>query len=183
MAEETGYTIAQAYIQIMPSTSKFGSSIKGEMETEGQKAGGHFGSGFKTGLKVIGAATAAAAGVVSKVVIDSVREFSEYEQLVGGVQKLFGDMDFQAVIDNAGDAFKTAGMSANEYMETVTNFSAALISSLGGDTKEAVDYADLAIRDMSDNANVFGTDMESIQNAYQGFAKQNYTINNLMSAA
>lgn len=176
MAEDTGYTIAQAYIQIMPSTSKFGSSIKGEMETEGQKAGGHFGSGFKTGLKVIGAATAAAAGVVSKVVIDSVREFSEYEQLVGGVQKLFGDMDFQEVIDNAGDAFRTAGMSANEYMETVTSFSASLISSLGGDTQAAVDYADMAIRDMSDNANVFGTDMESIQNAYQGFAKQNYTM-------
>ena len=176
MAEEKGYTIAQAYIQIMPSTSKFGDAVKGDMTSEGEKAGGHFSGGFKTGLKVIGAATAAAATLVSKVVVDSVKEFSEYEQLVGGVQKLFGEFDAQSVVENASEAFKTAGMSANDYMETVTSFSASLISSLEGDTQAAVEYADMAISDMSDNANVFGTDMESIQNAYQGFAKQNYTM-------
>ena len=82
----------------------------------------------------------------------------------------------------AENAYKTAGMSANDYMETVTSFSASLIQSLGGDTQKAAEYADMAITDMSDNANKMGTDIESIQNAYQGFAKQNYTIN-LMSAA
>ena len=83
---------------------------------------------------------------------------------------------------NAENAYKTAGMSANDYMETVTSFSASLIQSLGGDTQKAAEYADMAITDMSDNANKMGTDMEMIQNAYNGFAKQNYTIN-LMSAA
>lgn len=177
-----GYTVAQAYIQIMPSTEQFGSSLKNEMQEEGQKAGSGFSGGFKTGLKVIGAATLAAGAAIGKLTTDAVKEFAEYEQLVGGVNKLFGEMDYQAVIDNADQAFKTAGLSANEYMETVTGFSASLISSLEGDTKASVEYADMAITDMSDNANVFGTDMQSIQNAYQGFAKQNYTIN-LMSAA
>ena len=83
---------------------------------------------------------------------------------------------------NAENAYKTAGMSANDYMETVTSFSASLIQSLGGDTQKAAEYADMAITDMSDNANKMGTDMEMIQNAYNGFAKQNFTIN-LMSAA
>ena len=83
----------------------------------------------------------------------------------------------------AENAYKTAGLSANEYMETVTSFSASLLQSLGGDTEKAAKTADKAITDMSDNANKLGTDMSLIQNAYQGFAKQNYTINNLMSAA
>ena len=83
---------------------------------------------------------------------------------------------------NAENAYKTAGMSANDYMETVTSFSASLIQSLGGDTQKAAEYADMAITDMSDNASKMGTDMEMIQNAYNGFAKQNFTIN-LMSAA
>ena len=101
--------------------------------------------------------------------------YASYEQLRGGVEKLFGN-DMQQVLDNADKAFKTAGMDANTYMETVTNFSASLISGLGGDTKKAAEYADMAIRDMSDNANTFGTSMESVQYAYQGFAKQNYTM-------
>lgn len=83
----------------------------------------------------------------------------------------------------AENAYKTAGLSANEYMSTVTSFSASLLQSLGGDTEAAAKYADQAITDMSDNANKMGTDMSMIQNAYQGFAKQNYTINILMSAA
>lgn len=177
MAETgNGYDIATAYIRIMPSTEKFGSTLKGTMESEGESAGGHFSSGFKTGLKILGAATAAAGAAVGKVVKDAVQEYAEYEQLVGGVQKLFGEMDYQGVVENAQEAFKTAGLSANDYMETVTNFSASLITSLKGDTKEAVNYADKAVRDMSDNANVFGTDISSIQDAYQGFAKQNYTM-------
>ena len=173
---DNGYTIAQAYIQCMPSMDKFGSELKGQMDTEGEKAGGHFSGGFKKGVKVLAAEAAAAAAAVGKTVWDSVKGFADYEQLVGGIEKLFGETDFQAVVDNASAAFESAGMSANEYMETVTNFSASLIESLGKDTAAAVDYADMAITDMSDNANVFGTDMASIQNAYQGFAKQNYTM-------
>ncbi len=171
-----GYTIAQAYVQIMPSTEKFGSAIKNEMSTEGESAGGSFSGGFKKGLAVIGTATAAAGAAVGKLTTDAVKEFAEYEQLVGGVNKLFGDMDYQSVVDNASEAFRTAGMSTNEYMETITSFSASLIAGLEGDTQAAVNYADMAITDMSDNANVFGTDIAAIQNAYQGFAKQNYTM-------
>ena len=102
--------------------------------------------------------------------------YSQFEQLEGGVQKLFGEKATKDVMKNAMQAYKTAGMSANEYMETVTSFSASLISSLEGDTKKAAAAADMAIKDMSDNANVFGTDIKSIQTAYQGFAKQNYTM-------
>ena len=173
---DNGYTIAQAYIQCMPSMDKFGSELKGQMDTEGEKAGGHFSGGFKKGVKVLAAEAAAAAAAVGKTVWDSVKGFANYEQLVGGIEKLFGEADFQAVVDNASAAFESAGMSANEYMETVTNFSASLIESLGKDTAAAVDYADMAITDMSDNVNVFDTDMALIQNAYQGFAKQNYTM-------
>ena len=102
--------------------------------------------------------------------------FAEFEQLEGGVRKLFGEETSKTVIENANKAFKTAGMSANEYMDTVTSFSASLISGLNGDTAKASKLADEAIRDMSDNANTFGTDISSIQNAYQGFAKGNFTM-------
>lgn len=105
----------------------------------------------------------------------SVKGYSDYEQLAGGVETLFKKSS-QSVINNASKAYETAGMSANEYMETVTGFSASLLQSLGGDTQKAAAKADLAIRDMSDNANKMGTDIASIQNAYQGFAKQNYTM-------
>lgn len=121
------------------------------------------------GLKQLGA-TFVDAG---KQAIDG---YAEFEQLEGGVKKIFGDDMAQTVIDNANRAFTTAGMSANEYMETVTGFSSSLIQSLNGDTTKATEIADRAIRDMSDNANTFGTDMQSIQNAYQGFAKGNYTM-------
>lgn len=115
---------------------------------------------------------------VTKAAVDSV---ASLEQNIGGVETLFKD-SADTVIANAQRAYETAGMSANQYMETVTSFSASLLQSLGGDTEKAAQYADMAIIDMSDNANKMGTSMESIQNAYQGFAKQNYTIN-LMSAA
>ena len=105
----------------------------------------------------------------------SVKGYSDYEQLAGGVETLFKKSS-QSVINNASKAYQTAGMSANEYMETVTGFSASLLQSLGGDTQKAAEKADMAIRDMSDNANKMGTDITSIQNAYQGFAKLNYTM-------
>ena len=108
--------------------------------------------------------------------------YSEYEQLTGGVETLFKD-SADAVMEYAENAYKTSGLSANEYMSTVTSFSASLLQSLGGDTEEAARLADQAIVDMADNANKMGTDMSMIQNAYSGFAKQNFTINILMSAA
>lgn len=119
----------------------------------------------------IGAASTAVGALASM----SVKGYSDYEQLAGGVETLFKKSS-QSVINNASKAYQTAGMSANEYMETVTGFSASLLQSLGGDTQKAAEKADTAIRDMSDNANKMGTDIESIQNAYQGFAKQNYTM-------
>lgn len=106
---------------------------------------------------------------------DALSSYSDYEQLTGGVAKLFEDA-YDTVVANAEAAYKTAGMSANDYMETVTGFAASLISGLGGDTAEAAAIADTAISDMADNANTFGTSMDSIINAYQGFAKQNYTM-------
>ena len=106
----------------------------------------------------------------------SVAGFAEFEQLQGGVEKLFGPDTAKEVEKNATLAYKTAGLSANKYLETVTNFSASLISGLEGDTAEAAKVADIAIKDMSDNANTFGTDISSIMNAYQGFAKGNFTM-------
>ena len=105
----------------------------------------------------------------------AIENYGEYEQLVGGVDTLFKQAS-DVVQQYASNAYKTAGMSANEYMETVTSFSASLLQSLDGDTAAAAEKADLAITDMADNANKMGTSMESIQNAYQGFAKQNYTM-------
>lgn len=130
-------------------------------------------NGAINGLKSMGSALIN----VGKQAIES---YADYEQLVGGVETLFKE-SAPIVEKYANDAYKTAGLSANEYMETVTSFSASLLQSLGGDTKKASEYSNRAIIDMSDNANKMGTDIGMIQNAYQGFAKQNYTIN-LMSA-
>lgn len=159
-------------------------------------------SAIKVG-KGLAVAGAAAATAVTALVSKSVGAFADYEQLTGGVETLFGAggrsveeyaqsvgksvSDIQGkydslmsaqnvVLENANKAYMTAGMSANEYMDTVTGFSASLISSLGGDTNKAADYANSALVDMSDNANKMGTNMTDIQNAYQGFAKQNYTM-------
>ena len=124
------------------------------------------------GLAIAGTAAATAVGTM---VAKSVSSFADYEQLTGGVDTLFKDSS-AAVQKYANDAYKTAGLSANSYMETVTNFSASLISSLKGDTAKAADYANSALVDMADNANKMGTNITDIQNAYQGFAKQNYTM-------
>lgn len=126
-------------------------------------------------VKKVGQATAAVSGALTGMVAAGVKSYAELEQNIGGVETLFGK-DAQKVMENAAKAFQTAGVSANEYMQGVTSFSASLLQSLAGDTSKAADVADMAFRDMSDNANKFGTDMSSIQNAYQGFAKQNYTM-------
>lgn len=125
--------------------------------------------------KVVTKGVVAGAGAVTAITKQAVEAYADYEQLVGGVETLFGK-SADIVMNYANNAYKTAGMSANEYMETVTGFSASLLQSLDGDTKKAAEKANVAITDMSDNANKMGSSMESIQNAYQGFAKQNYTM-------
>lgn len=132
-------------------------------------------SGLATAGKVAVAGVAAGTAALGTLGTKAVEAYADYEQLVGGVETLFKDSQDQ-VMDYANNAYKTAGLSANEYMETVTSFSASLLQSLDGDTSAAADKANLAITDMSDNANKMGTDMTSIQNAYQGFAKANYTM-------
>ena len=159
-------------------------ALKGQAETEDgldSVAGKACGVGQAL-LKGIGtfakwgaAAATAAATATAALVKSAVTAYSDYEQLVGGVETLFKDSASE-VQKYAANAYQTAGLSANEYMETVTGFSASLLQSLDGDTKAAAEKANVAITDMSDNANKMGTSMESIQNAYQGFAKQNYTM-------
>ena len=133
------------------------------------------GNGLKTAAKIGAAAVATAGTAIVAIGKQSIEQYAEYEQLVGGVETLFKTSS-DKVMKYAENAYKTAGLSANEYMNTVTSFSASLLQSLGGDTEAAVEYADMAITDMSDNANKMGTSMEMIQNAYQGFSKQNYTM-------
>lgn len=142
-----------------------------QVETIGSKLKG----GLVTAAKVGAAAVAAAGTAIVAVGKQAIEQYAEYEQLVGGVETLF-KQSADIVMGYAENAYKTAGLSANEYMNTVTSFSASLLQSLGGDTEAAAKYADMAITDMSDNANKMGTSMEMIQNAYQGFSKQNYTM-------
>ena len=183
MAAAEGLQLARAYIQIIPTTKNIKGSISSAMnaeaeaagESSGRTAGSRFAAGLGTALKVAGAVTgvmAAAAAALGKAVLDA---YGNYEQLVGGVETLFGQSS-DTVLQYANRAYQTAQISANDYMETVTSFSASLLQSLGGDTAKAAEYADMAIIDMADNANKMGTSMESIQYAYQGFAKQNYTM-------
>ena len=125
--------------------------------------------------KVAGRIGLASVGAITKISKSALDAYANYEQLVGGVDKLFGKSS-STIIKNANKAYRTAGVSANKYMEQATSFSASLISSLNGDTQKAAKITDMAIRDMSDNVNVFGSNMEDVQRAYQGFAKQNYTM-------
>lgn len=172
MASELG----QAYVQIIPSAKGISGAISKELggaaEPAGKSAGGRLGGAIKGAL-----ATAGIGAALSK----TLGEGADLEQSVGGIETLFKDSAGK-MKEYASQAYKTAGVSANTYMETVTSFSASLLQSLGGDTAKAADMANMAMVDMSDNANKMGTNMEDIQNAYQGFAKQNYTIS-LMSAA
>lgn len=149
--------------------------VKDEASKNVSSIASKLGNGLKTAAKIGTAAVAVASTAVVALTKQSIESYAEYEQLVGGVDTLFKDSS-QRLQNYAKQAYKTAGMSANEYMSIATGFSASLLQSLEGDTKEAADYADRAMRDMSDNANKMGTDMELIKNAYQGFAKGNMTM-------
>lgn len=148
--------------------------IKGD-DSPFQKVLGKIGSAVNAAVKASAAAVGAASAGVAALGTACINAYADYEQLVGGVETLFKD-SADTIQTYADNAYKTAGLSANEYMETVTSFSASLLQSLDGDTEKAAAAADLAITDMADNANKMGTAMESIQYAYQGFAKQNYTM-------
>lgn len=189
--------VGSAYVQLMPSMTGFASGIGAEFGGAGTKAGNAFGSGLAGGVGagvnessgLLGrlggiassVATAAALGfgaltsAVGAIGGAALNAYASYEQLTGGVDKLFGDASgkLQAY---AAEAYRTAGMSANDYMTQATSFSASLIQSCAGDTAKAADYANLAMTTMSDNVNVFGSNMGDVQNAFQGFAKQNYTM-------
>ena len=205
--------IATAYVQIEPTFKGVNDKIKKELgagdvgEASGKSVGSKFSSGFAsvigTAGKVVAGAVATGGAAVTKMVGDSATQFAEYEQLIGGVETLFGSSynsidEFveatgigaeeagaaweqyqnrqQTVLDNAANAYATAGMSANEYMNTVNGFAAALNNSLGEYAWQSANYADMAVGDMADNANKMGTSMEAVQNAYAGFSKGNFTM-------
>lgn len=175
MATELG----QAYVQILPSAKGIKGAIQNELGPESEAAGKSAGRKIANGIKRL----IIAAGI-GKVISSAIKEGASLEQSMGGIETLFkGSAD--TMQKYANEAYKTVGVSANEYMENVTSFSASLLQSLGGDTDKAAKIANMAMIDMGDNANKMGTSMESIQNAYQGFAKQNYTMEQecLMSAA
>ena len=162
--------LAKAYVQIIPSAVGIQGRIKKEIEPEADSAGSSFGGKMVGMIKKVIAAAA-----IGKALSASISEGAAIEQSLGGIETLFKD-SADKVKANAAKAYQTAGMSANDYMELTTSFSASLLSSLAGDTSKAADVADMAMVDMSDNANKMGTNMEDIKNAYQGFAKQNYTM-------
>lgn len=190
-------SVGSACITLMPSMDGFAGKICGEFGNTGSKAGQAFGntmtegvdggvkrsSGLLSGLGTVarGVGTVAAAGMsaltgaVTAIGGAALSAYADYEQLVGGVDTLFGSASGQLQA-YAADAYKTCGMSANQYMTQATSFAASLVSSCGGDVAKAADYANMAMGDMSDNVNKMGSDMTDVQNAYQGFAKQNYTM-------
>ena len=166
--------VFELYAKIGLDKSEYESGLKnaqGSMSTLAKNVG----NGLKTVAKVGAAAVTAAATGVAALTKMGIEGYAEYEQLVGGVETLFKTSQ-DVVMNYAKNAYKTAGMSSNEYMSTITSFSASLIQSLDGDTAKAAEVGNMAITDMSDNANKMGTSMELIQNAYNGFAKQNYTM-------
>lgn len=172
MATELG----QAYVQIMPSAKGISGSMSKQLNPEAESAGKSAGSKIGSALKIAAVAGVVATGAaLGKVISSSLSEGADLQQSLGGVETLFKE-NAGRVKKYATDGYKTAGMSANAYMETVTGFSASMIKSLNGDTKKAADLSNQAIVDMSDNANKMGTNIGDIQNAYQGFAKQNYTM-------
>ena len=149
--------------------------VKDEASAQISNLSESLGNGLKKAAAIgVGAVTSAAAGITA-LTTAAVNNYAEYEQLVGGVETLFKE-SANRIKTYADEAYRTAGLSANEYMSTVTSFSASLLQSLSGDTQAAAEYANQALTDMADNANKMGTSMEMIQNAYQGFAKQNYTM-------
>lgn len=166
--------LAKAYVQIIPSAEgikgKLSEALGGEASSAGDSAGKSAGFSLASSIKKV--IVAAGIGTALKAAIS---EGADLQQSIGGIETLFKDSS-NKVIENAKNAYKTAGLSANAYMETVTGFSASLLQGLAGDTDKAADVADMALTDMADNANKMGTSMDLIQNAYQGFAKQNYTM-------
>lgn len=174
----SGATVGSAVIKLSFDGKDVNSELKSigkEAEDQATGIGSKIGGAMKKVAAGIGIAVTVAATAVAGLSKSVVNAYADAEQLWGGVETLFKD-SADTVISYANDAYKTAGMSANDYMETVTGFSAPLLQSLGGDTAKAAEYANRAVTDMSDNANKMGTSMESIQFAYQGFAKQNYTM-------
>lgn len=166
MATELG----KAYVQIVPSAKGISGSITKELKGESESAGKSAGSTIASTMKKV----FVAAGI-GKALLSTIKEGGALEQSIGGIETLFKD-NADTVQKYAQEAYKTVGVSANDYMENVTSFSASLLQSMGGDTEEAAKVAHTAMLDMGDNANKMGTDMRDIQNAYQGFAKENYTM-------
>lgn len=173
--------LGTAYVQIMPSAKGIKGSIQNVLDPEAKSSGKSAGEGMVGSLISVAKKFLIAAGI-GKIISSSITEGGKLQQSLGGVETLFkGSAD--KLKKYASESFRTVGVSANEYMENVTSFSASLLQSLGGDTAKAADVANMAMIDMADNSNKMGTSMQDIQNAYQGFAKQNYTINYPMSAA
>lgn len=170
MATELG----KAYVQIIPSaqgiSGKLSGLLKGESQSAGTSSGGILGSSLVSKLKAV----IAAAGI-GKAISASISEGAKLQQSIGGVETLFKESAGR-VREYASQAYKTSGVSANEYMENVTKFSASLLQSTAGNTKKSADIANMAMKDMSDNSNKFGSNIQDIQNAYQGFSKQNWTM-------
>lgn len=166
--------VFELYAKLGLDSSEYDSKLK-EAGTGMEKLGGAISTGLKTAAAVGAAAVGTASAAVVGLAKEALSSYGEYEQLVGGVEKLYGDASGK-IQQFADEAYKTSGMSANTYMETATSFSASLIKSLGGDVNKAAELTDVAMRAMSDNINVFGSDMGSVTNAFQGFAKQNYTM-------
>ena len=178
--------LAKAYVQIVPTMQGVKGNLEnmlgGEADVAGTKAGRGFASSFGSALgtigKTVGAGLAAAATAAGKIAKDAISNFSDYEQLTGGITTLYEDLDYD-VFENAAKAYKTAGMSANDYMETAIGFAAALNTSLQkteGNIARSADLTDQIIVDMSDNVNKMGTSMEAVQNAYRGFSRGNFTM-------
>ncbi|KLL40526.1 PblA [Streptococcus agalactiae] len=170
--------LGQAYVQIMPSAKGISGSISNALSPEASSAGSS--AGGLIGGKLIGVLGSVIAAskigeMITKAISSSISEGAALQQSLGGVETLFKD-NANLVKKYADEAYKTTGLSANAYMESVTGFSASLLQSLGGDTAKAAKVANMAMIDMADNSNKMGTSMESIQYAYQGFAKQNYTM-------
>jgi len=163
-------SLMDVFVKIGADTSGLEDGIQ---KSKGLASG--LGSGLKKAMKVGAAAIGAATTAVGAFGMQAVKSYASYEQLVGGVDKLYGNAS-QKLQGYAKEAYKTAGMSANEYMETATQFSASLINSLGGDVNKAADMTDVAMRAMSDNVNVFGSNFEDVSNAFKGFARENYTM-------
>lgn len=168
-------TAKAALAPMASALGQAGSEAASKLKEGISKAAGHVAGALSTAAKAAGAGAAAVVTAVSAVTGAALTSYADYEQLVGGVDKLFGSASGK-LQSYAAEAYRTSGLSANQYMEQATSFSASLIASCAGDTAKAADYANLAMTTMSDNVNVFGSNMGDVQNAFQGFAKQNYTM-------